>query len=119
MRGSAVQDTTGDELLAELAAAIDADYNGGFWWPGAEMAAAALRRWASFARRNRSRRPTAEERVLDLARGLRARFEVNPLHMPPAEWVHLAGVLAAILGRADAAGPGVAVLFASRKRSTV
>jgi hypothetical protein len=85
------------EIEALLAEAVDDPRNGGFWWPGKKMAPIAYRRWASFARRSRSKRPTDEERVLDLAKGLQAHFEPSRLYTPMAEWLPLAQVLADVL----------------------
>jgi len=82
-----------------LAAAIDAESQVGIrWWPGAEMAPVAFRRWSSFARRHpKAKRPTAEDRVLDLAKGLQAHFEPDTPYTPLSEWLHLAGILARVL----------------------
>ena len=86
---------TRSELEQALAAAIDGESAVGLpWWPGAEMAPIAFRRWSSFARRNKIRQPTAEDRVRDLAKGLQAHFDPENLDCPPGEWLHLARILA-------------------------
>jgi hypothetical protein len=65
-----------DDVECALATAIDAESRVGLrWWPGAVMAPVAFRRWSSFARRHpKAKRPTTDERVLDLAKGLQAHF---------------------------------------------
>lgn len=90
-----------------LAAAIDAESEVGLrWGPGAEMAPVAFRRWSSFARRHsKSKRPAADDRVLDLAKGLQAHFEPDTPYTPLSEWLHLAGVLARVLAHANDAAP--------------
>src|SRR5947209_3658528 len=85
------------EIEVMLADVVDDPGNGGFWWPGTEMASIAYRRWTSFARRSRSKRPTEEEWVLDLAKGLQAHFEPNRLYTPMTDWLHLARALAGVL----------------------
>jgi hypothetical protein len=90
-----------DRLALEtaLAAAIDAESAVGIrWGPGSVMAPIAYRRWTTFARRHpRSKHPTAEDRIRDLATGLQERFEPGKLFTPFTEWLHLASVLAAVL----------------------
>jgi hypothetical protein len=62
------------------------------------MAPIAVRRWSSFARRHsKSKHPTVEDRVLDLAKGLQAHFEPDTPYTPLSEWLHLAGILATLL----------------------
>lgn len=66
-----------------------------------EIAAVAMRRWRSFPRRSaRPGRATRDERVEDLAKGLRDRFEVDPALAGPLleDYRHLAARLAAIRG---------------------
>ena len=89
-----------DDVERVLAAAIDAESQVGIrWWPGAVMAPVAFRRWSSFAHRHpKVKRPTAEDRVLDLAKGLQAHFESNTPYTPLSEWLHLAGILKRVLG---------------------
>lgn len=96
------------DVERELAAAIDAASEAGLrWWPGVEMAPIAFRRWASFARRHpRAKHLSAEDRVLDLAKGLQAHFEPETPYTPQSEWMHLAGIAAQVLGRAGYAEPG-------------
>jgi hypothetical protein len=48
-------------------------------------------------------RPTTDERVLDLAKGLQAYFEQDTPHTPLSEWLHLAGILAGVLTSGGAA----------------
>jgi hypothetical protein len=81
-----------------LAAAIDAESQVGIrWWPGSDIAPIAVRRWSSFARRHpKVKRPTVEDQVLDLAKGLQAHFEPATPYTPLSEWLHLAGVLARV-----------------------
>lgn len=89
---------TRDEVEIAVAAAIDAESKtGASWWPGSEMAPIAVRRWFSFSRRRKTKRPTNDDRVLDLAKGLQARFEPDALYTHFGEWMHLATVVAAIL----------------------
>jgi hypothetical protein len=81
-----------------LAVAIDAESQVGIrWWPSAEMAPVAFRRWYSFARRHKAKRRTVEDRVLDLAKGLQAHFEPDIPYTPLSEWLHLARILAQVL----------------------
>lgn len=88
---------TRPEVEAALAAAIDAESAvGARWWPGREMAPIAFRRWSSFARRNRAKHPTLEDRILDLAKGLQAHYEPDVPYTHPDEWLYLARILAAI-----------------------
>lgn len=87
-----------NEVETTLAAAIDAESDVGIrWWPGDEMAPVALRRWGSFARRNRKKLPTRDDRIKDLAKGLQVHFEPERLHTHFNEWLHLARVLADLL----------------------
>lgn len=65
-----------------------------------EIANVATRRWRSFPRRSaRPDRATRDERVEDLAKGLRDRFEADPALTGPLleDYRHLAAQLAAIL----------------------
>ena len=56
-------------------------------------------RWASFARRHpKVKCPTVEDRVLDLAKGMQAHFEPDTPYTPLSEWLHLARILARVLG---------------------
>ncbi len=80
-----------------MAAAIDAESAVGFhWWPGSEMAPLAFRRWSSFARRNKAKHPTKVHRILDLAKGLQARFQPDVSYTPLGEWLHLARFLSRV-----------------------
>lgn len=87
------------EVERELAALIDSESRNGMpWWPGATMAPVAARRWSSFDRRHpRAKRPTDEDRILDLAKGLQAQFEPDIAYNPQSQWLHLATVLAKVL----------------------
>jgi hypothetical protein len=98
--GGTEVDVKRSEAETALAATIDAESaNGIRWWPGGEMAPIAFRRWSSFARRHKTKRPTVEDRTLDLAKGLRAYFEPDIPYTPVSEWIYLARVLAAEFGR--------------------
>jgi hypothetical protein len=69
---------TRSEVEDALAAAIDAESATGIpWgWPSSEMASIAFRRWSSFARRHKTaKRPTLEDRVIDLEKGLQSHYE--------------------------------------------
>lgn len=94
------------EIERTLAAAIDAESRVGLrWWPGAEMAPIAFRRWFSFARRHpKAKEPSTDDRVLDLAKGLQSHFEPSTPYTPLSEWLHLAGILARVLASANDAG---------------
>jgi hypothetical protein len=61
------------------------------------MAPIVYRRWFSFARRNRSKHPTQEDRIADLAKGIEAAFDAGGLYSPPGEMVDLARALAVVL----------------------
>src|SRR4051812_32423644 len=88
-----------DDLEALVAAVIDAESAAGIrWGPGAEMATVAVRRWSSFQRRHKTKRPKDEDWVHDLAKGLAAHFEPETPFTPPSEWLHLAGRIAAVFG---------------------
>jgi hypothetical protein len=88
---------TRSDVETALAAAIDVESAIGIrWWPGCEMAPIAFRRWSSFGRRHKTKRATAEDRVLDLAKGLQAHFEPEKLYTPLSEWLHLARILAEV-----------------------
>lgn len=83
-----------------LAAAIDAESRVGIrWWPGTEMEPVAVRRWASFSRRHKTKLPTVEDRVLDLAKGLQAHYEPDVPYTPLSEWFHLARTLGQVFAR--------------------
>jgi hypothetical protein len=93
---------TRSEVETVLAAAIDAESSVGFsWWPGKEMAPIAFRRWSSFKRRHKSKRTTAEDRAVDLAKGLRAHFEPTVLYTPMSDWLSLARKLAGVFVEVD------------------
>lgn len=95
------------ELAARLLAVVEAEALSGCPVAGhddearQEIAAAAMRRWRSFPRRSaRPGRAARDERVEDLAKGLRDRFEADPALAGPLleDYRHLAAQLAAILG---------------------
>lgn len=89
------------DVEAAVAAAIDADVaEGNFWWPSEEMASIAFRRWSSYARRHK-KKPTFEDRVFDLEKGLRLHYEPDIPYSPPGEWLRLARLLAPLLKRQD------------------
>lgn len=90
---------TRSDIERELADTID---NGDWefrWWPGLEMAPIAYRRWVSFSRRHKSKRPTVDDRVLDLSKGLQAHFEPDIPYTSESAWLHLAKVLAGVLSK--------------------
>lgn len=82
-----------DDIKKTLADAVDAESG----WPGAEMAPVAYRRWTSYSRRHKTKEPTTDDRINDLAKGLQAHFEPDVPYTHKSEWVHLAGVLAKLL----------------------
>lgn len=85
-----------------LAAEIDKESAlGTRWWPGTEMAPIAFRRWISFARRHKTKRPTTEDRALDLAKGMQAHFEPDIPYTSTSEWLHLARALAIVFTESD------------------
>jgi hypothetical protein len=88
-----------EDVEREVAEAVDAESQTGIrWWPGQEMAPVAFRRWSSFARRHaKAKKPSADDQVVDLAKGLQAHFEPNTPYTPLSEWLHLAGILARVL----------------------
>lgn len=89
------------ELIAALVAAVDGITAGGDglrWWPGVDVAPIAYRRWRSFARRNKSKTPTHEQRVLDLVKGLQSHFESDKPYTHVSDWLSLAEPLADVLG---------------------
>jgi hypothetical protein len=98
---------TRSEIETALAAAIDEESKVGIrWWPGHEMAAIAFRRWSSFERRwrgfrrrHKTKPPTSEDRVLDLAKGLQAHFEPEIEYTHLGEFLHLAGILAKVFDK--------------------
>jgi hypothetical protein len=93
---------TRSEVESLVAAAIDAESKRGLrWWPGVSMAPIAYRRWVSFARRNKSKRPKLADRILDLAKGMQAHFEPDIKYNPLSEWVCLAKILADVLAKED------------------
>jgi hypothetical protein len=84
-----------------VAAAIDADVAAGnHWWPSEEMASIAFRRWSSFARRHK-KKPTFEDRLQDLEKGL-SHYDPGGLHAEPGDWPRLTRLLASILAENDA-----------------
>jgi hypothetical protein len=92
-------DMTRSDVEKALAAAIDTTDWEFRWWPGLEMAPIAYRRWTTFSRRNKSKRPTMEERVLDLSKGMQAHFEPDIPYTSVSAWLNLASVLAEILAK--------------------
>ena len=89
---------TRSEVETALAAAIDAEsLVGARWWLGRDMAPIAFRRystferrWRSYKRRHRTKTPTFEDRVIDLAKGLQAHFEPEIPYSDFGEFVYLA-----------------------------
>jgi hypothetical protein len=94
---------TRENVESELAAAIDADTASGspYWGPGSEMASIAFRRWSTFARRHKTKQPTFDHRVHDLAKGLRLHYQPDIQYAPESVYLELARVLAEILARED------------------
>jgi hypothetical protein len=89
---------TRSEVETALAAVVDAESLVGIrWWPGKEMSPIAFRRWKSFSRRHKTKRPTDEQRATDLAKGLQAHFEPDIPYTPMSEWLHLSRQLAEVL----------------------
>lgn len=66
-----------------------------------------LRRWNSFERRSKQRRPTPADRIEDLAKGLRDAFEPDRSLVGPlmAEYRSSARAVAAVLQEAAQSGP--------------
>jgi len=69
---------------------------GGSWWPGKEMAAIAYRRLATISRRNKTKQPSDEQRINDLAKGLQAHFEPDIPFTHPDDWRALAAELVTV-----------------------
>jgi hypothetical protein len=94
---------TRSEVEAALAALIDGDSATGIpWWPSGEMASIAFRRWSSCARRHtKTKRPTFEDRVVDLEKGLRSHYEPDIPYSPRGEWLRLSRLLAETLAAHD------------------
>lgn len=67
------------------------------WWPGFEIAPVAYRRWGTFARRNKAKRPTRDDRIHDLVKGLQAAFEPDIPYTHYNDWRALAERLATVL----------------------
>ena len=89
---------TRDEIERVVAAAIDTESKIGIpWGPGSELAPIIVRRWNSFSRRHKTKRPTNDNRILDLAKGLQSHFEPDVPYTHFNEWMHLATVVAAVL----------------------
>jgi len=65
----------------------------------AKLAALALRRWRGFGRRSKVTHPTDEDRIEDLAKGLRDACEATPGLAGPLieDYRYLAGVIAAVM----------------------
>ena len=53
-----------------------------------------------------SRKPTDEQRIHDLAKGLQAHFEQDTPYTPLSGWLHLARRLAEVMRSADAESKG-------------
>jgi len=77
--------------------------SGDSWgWPSVEIARVASRRWKSYSRRHEKTKRNAEDaRVLDLAKGLQARFEPDIPYTHPSDWQALAQELAEVLRQGD------------------
>lgn len=96
----------GDQLAGRLVAVIVAEHLAGCPVAGHDdaerqkIAAVAIRRWRSFARRSTyPNQASRAERAEDLAKGLRDRLEVEPALAGPLmeDYRHLAARLAAVL----------------------
>lgn len=64
-----------------------------------QLADLAIRRWRSFARRNRSRHPAAELRYRDLVKGLQQGYPGEIIYVSPGSLEKLAGNFSDVLGR--------------------
>jgi hypothetical protein len=71
------------------------------------LADVAIRRWRSYTRRHDPKRGTFDDRVRDLARGLRQRSPVDPIYVPRGDFYPLAVRLAAVLQAHDGQQPGI------------
>jgi len=80
------------QALVDIAVAEDYSQKG-----ARRVADVAVRRWRSFPRRHRRRSVTFEDRVLDLARGLRERLLEDPIYEEPGHFLRLARRLADVL----------------------
>jgi len=86
------------QLEKALAAALDAEF-AGYGYSRTEMVSVAFRRWNSFARRNHSKYPTRDQRVADLAKGLREHFDPSG-YDSELDFVRYAETMTPILERA-------------------
>src|SRR6266853_2072627 len=87
-------------LIAALVSAVERlNATGDSWgWPTEEIARIAIRRWDSYSRRHRkAAHPTAEERIADLAKGMRAHFEPGIPYTSGADWRALSETLTKLL----------------------
>jgi len=92
---------TRSDVEKALAATIDTTDWEFRLWPGVDMAPIAYRRWVSFSRRHKTKRPMMEDRVLDLSKGMQAHFEPDIPNTSMSAWLNLARVLAEILAKSD------------------
>jgi hypothetical protein len=85
------------EIERELARIIDAESKiGNRWWPGAEIAPIAYRRWSSFPRRHPETPPQIDLQIRDLAKGLQAHFEPEIPYTHVSDWLRLAEIIAQV-----------------------
>jgi hypothetical protein len=105
-KATGTSDSAEGQLPGRLLAVVEAEQLSGCPVAGRddaarrEIVAIAVRRWRSFGRRSgHPRQATHAERVEDLAKGLRDRFEVDPSLTGPLleDYRHLAVRLAAVL----------------------
>jgi hypothetical protein len=80
------------QALVDIAVAEDYSQRG-----ARLVADVAVRRWRSFHRRHRRKSATLEDRVRDLARGLRERLLEHPIYEEPGHFLRLARRLADVL----------------------
>ncbi len=86
------------EIETEVARIVDVESEVGIrWWPGEKMAPIALRRWRSYARRQRGRSANLDDRIVDLAKGLQSHFGPDAPSTPFSEFLHLSRLLAVVL----------------------
>ena len=82
---------------------IEALQECGCWSDDVRVVEVAMRRWRSFDRRTKVRRPTVEHRIEDMAKGIRDAIEPDRRMVGPImeDYRHTASVLAAVLQTQD------------------
>ena len=76
-----------------MAAIAEDEASGATWFSHEDMAKIAIRRWKSFGRRSAAKKPMKEQRILDLAKGLKSHFDPES-HDPLSHYVALAAIMA-------------------------